>query len=698
MANSYEILLSIAGKLAPSLTQSTAAVSKAIGNVGKSAETASHGLDNIDRSSRMEGLKNSLTEIKLAFGTVGVMAAGYLKGAISGAVEAQKANSNIAATVKSTGMAAGMTAKQVEDMAAGFSKVSLFGGNAIKTGDAMLLTFTNIGKDVLPGATQAMLDMAQKMGTDPVAQATKLGKALNDPSKGLTALTKVGVVFTKQQEDQIKAMQKAGDVAGAQKLILAELNKEFGGQALAATQTYEGQMAMLSKTMGGIKTSIGLVLLPYLQTAMNKFQSVANVVSDFAKNNTKLIAGILTLTAVFGTLIGGAGLVQKILSILGPVATGLGTTIGGMMLPVAAVIAVIALLGVAYSKNFGGMKTIVDGFVNGSMKFLMGVFKEVKAWVITNLPTIKATFKVVFDDVVAVLKGVIAFLGPIFMPVFRNLHQWFVTNMPVIRATFEVAFNKVLEVAGVLWAYFQVNLLPIIMRLVNTVKANLPMIQDIFSNVFSIIGNVLNIAWTIIKKLWDVMVSLYDFVSPTFPTIGKIIKDAFDIVVSVVEGVVNIFIKLVDWITKAVDWLTTWNDKPAKSKNATVTISETTTGKKIGGNASGTDSWRGGLTWVGEKGPELINLVRGAQVIPNNKINGRGGIADYIGAGKSSSLAASENMTMRENGMSVSYSPVYHIGGGNLQEFKQAAGDAQREFEQRMAQWLNNQRRVSFSQ
>lgn len=44
-----------------------------------------------------------------------------------------------------------------------------------------------------------------------------------------------------------------------------------------------------------------------------------------------------------------------------------------------------------------------------------------------------------------------------------------------------------------------------------------------------------------------------------------------------------------------------------------------------GANALGTDNWRGGMSWVGERGPELVNLPRGAQVIPNNKLGGGGG-------------------------------------------------------------------------
>lgn len=39
----------------------------------------------------------------------------------------------------------------------------------------------------------------------------------------------------------------------------------------------------------------------------------------------------------------------------------------------------------------------------------------------------------------------------------------------------------------------------------------------------------------------------------------------------------------------------------------------------ITGNAKGTDNWRGGLTWVGEEGPEIVNLPKGSQVIPNHK-------------------------------------------------------------------------------
>ncbi len=674
MANSYEILLSIAGKLNPSLTQAATSASKAVGGIGNNAQDATRSLNNLGANgSRMDKLKTSLTEVKLAFGAVGVMAADYLKGAVDSAVKSQKVTANLEATIKSTGGAAGMTAKQVEDMAGGFAKTTLFGGDAIKTGDAMLLTFTNIGKDVLPGATDAMLNMAQKMGTDPVASAVQLGKALNDPSKGLTALTRVGVTFTDQQKKQIESMQKAGNIAGAQKIILKELSTEFGGQATAATKTYDGQLQMMNKSLAGVKKSIGIAVLPYLQMMVEKIQGIITPIADFIQKNSQLVAVILSATTAFGLFVGGAGLVQKVLSILGPVASGLGTTIGGMMLPVAAIIAVIALLGVAYAKNFMGMKTAVDGFINGSMKILMQVFNQVKAWFIANLPTIKTTFKAVFDGITSAIKSVIAFLEPIFMPVFRNVHQWFITNLPGIKAAFEIAFKKVVEVAGGLWSYFQSNLLPIIMRLVNTVMANLPMIQDIFANVFAIIGNVLGIAWIAIKKIWDILVWLYNFISPTFPLIGAIIKTAFDIVIGVVESVIGTFTKLVDIITKAVGWLTNWNGTPAKSKS--LDVSQNTTS---GGMQAARKMAAGGIVRH-RSGGIMANIGEGSYdeaVIPLKPGGG-------IGNG---------------GGSPITWSPQIIIqGNASKDDVRQALSDSQRDFEQKMRIYEANKKRVSFA-
>ena len=56
------------------------------------------------------------------------------------------------------------------------------------------------------------------------------------------------------------------------------------------------------------------------------------------------------------------------------------------------------------------------------------------------------------------------------------------------------------------------------------------------------------------------------------------------------------------------------------------------TGKWIGNgyNATGNDNWRGGLTWVGEAGPELVALPGGSQILNAQDSRGFGGDTFYI--------------------------------------------------------------------
>jgi phage-related protein len=169
------------------------------------------------------------------------------------------------------GLAVGEFGNAVEEQALALSKVTRFEDDAILAGNAIMLTFTNIGKDIFPRATQATLDLSTAFGMDLQSATMMVGKALNDPIKGLTALGKAGVQFTEDQKEMISAMVEAGDVAGAQTLILAELEKQIGGSAVAAGSTMTGQMEIMKNALGNVKEQIGGALLPVLTEMLNKF-------------------------------------------------------------------------------------------------------------------------------------------------------------------------------------------------------------------------------------------------------------------------------------------------------------------------------------------------------------------------------------------------------------------------------------------
>lgn len=197
---------------------------------------------------------------------------GVINDGINAAKEWQTQQAGLNQVLKSTGDASGMTASEIKKLAQETEDKTAIDKAAVLTGQNMLLTFTNIGKDVFPAASNAMTDMATRMngGLIPNGQmlsstAIQLGKALNDPTTGLNALHRVGVTFTQQQKDQIKTMQAAGDMAGAQGVIIKELNKEFGGQAAANLHTWTGQWAVMKDTLADVVEAIIDHLVPVLK-------------------------------------------------------------------------------------------------------------------------------------------------------------------------------------------------------------------------------------------------------------------------------------------------------------------------------------------------------------------------------------------------------------------------------------------------
>ncbi len=171
--------------------------------------------------------------------------------------EAESSIAQVNASIRSTGGAAGVTAKQVEDLAQSIKKMTGVDDDAVRSMESVLLTFTKVGKTVFPQATQAIVDMSVKLGTDLKSSAIQVGKALNDPIKGVSALQRVGVSFTESQKALIKSLVDSGKSLEAQKIILRELETEFGGAAAAARDTLGGALKALDVSVGDVWQSIG---------------------------------------------------------------------------------------------------------------------------------------------------------------------------------------------------------------------------------------------------------------------------------------------------------------------------------------------------------------------------------------------------------------------------------------------------------
>jgi hypothetical protein len=226
-----------------------------------------------DAHRKATGFQKTMGRVGTAI--TGALAGGAVIGAVKSFTDAFEDSRRVAAqtdaVIRSTGGAAGLSAKGFADLAAQISKTAAVDDDLVQAGANVLATFTNIkagGPDkIFERAEMAAVDMAAALNQGQVTAEglqsanIQLGKALNDPIKGVTALQRVGVSFTAQQKKQIEAMVAAGNVAGAQKLILGELSKEFGGSAEAAATSGK----RLSVAWGNAQETLGGLLLPAIE-------------------------------------------------------------------------------------------------------------------------------------------------------------------------------------------------------------------------------------------------------------------------------------------------------------------------------------------------------------------------------------------------------------------------------------------------
>mgnify|MGYP003673950394 CR=1 FL=1 len=224
--------------------------------------------------------------------------------------EQQKAIAQVEAGLKSTGNQVGFTSEQLQKMAADLQKTTLFGDEEILKGaTAQLLTFTNIAGDQFARTQEVALDLATRLDGDLKSASIMLGKALNDPVANLSALSRAGIQFSEEQKATVKAMVKTNNLAGAQTLILNELEKQYGGSAAAAAEAGMGPIQQLMNQFSDITEQIGMRLIPHIKKLVawitglaEKFDALSEEQKDNIVKWGLIIAAIGPVLIIIGKI------------------------------------------------------------------------------------------------------------------------------------------------------------------------------------------------------------------------------------------------------------------------------------------------------------------------------------------------------------------------------------------------------------
>lgn len=172
-----------------------------------------------------------------------------------------RAEAKVAQAITQTGKAAGFSANELKKVASGLQNISRFGDEVILNDvTAQLLTFTNITGDNFLRTQKVALDLATVLDGDLKSASIQLGKALNDPTTALSALSRSGIQFSKAQKEQIDSLINANQLFEAQALILDELERQYGGQAEAALAG-TGALTQLANAYGDLREEVGKLIV-----------------------------------------------------------------------------------------------------------------------------------------------------------------------------------------------------------------------------------------------------------------------------------------------------------------------------------------------------------------------------------------------------------------------------------------------------
>ena len=252
-----------------------------------------------------DGFARSAQNIGTQTGALGLAIGAPLVAAVLGAEEAQTAFNRLDQVFRSMGETSGKAAIEAQKFAQSLMLEIAVDDVEILAAQAKLATFENVIKnaegtsEIFERATRAAFDLQAAGFGEGTQNAVQLGKALQDPIKGMTALSRSGVTFTAQEKEKIKTMVESGKMLDAQRYLLAAVEKQVGGVAAATAD----DSVKFKLAMGEMLDVVGEALLPALASLTDTIvNGIVPAVKAFAAENPNLVKWLALGAAAFAGL------------------------------------------------------------------------------------------------------------------------------------------------------------------------------------------------------------------------------------------------------------------------------------------------------------------------------------------------------------------------------------------------------------
>lgn len=345
---------------------------------------------------------------------------------LKAAQESADAFGQVEAALKSMGGASGKTMVELQASAKALQNMAAIDDDEIlRNVTANLLTFGKVAGPSFDRAQVAIVDLATRLKMELQPATILVGKALNDPIKGLTAMSRAGIQFTEAQKATIKSMVAMGNVAGAQGIILTELERQFGGAAKAAANANPYQK--LKVAFGELSETVGAKLLPVILPLINgltgllqRFDGLSPAMQKFALIGAAIAAAIGPALIGIGMLLSALGSIAAFMA--GPTFALIAAAFWPVTLAVAAVVGVFLLFRKEIEAGLERVKAVIEGAFGPKLAAMVAAFGELwqalkpaiqpimdafaGAWS-ANVGAFGETVSRVFDAIVFLITGAI---------------------------------------------------------------------------------------------------------------------------------------------------------------------------------------------------------------------------------------------------------------------------------------------------
>lgn len=482
---------------------------------------------------------------------------------------------------------AGLSANSYMEQVTSFSAalISSLNGDTEKAADA---------------ADQAMVDMsdnANKFGTD-IGSIQNAYQGFAKQNYTMLDNLKLGYGGTKEEMERL--LEDAGKLSGV-KYDISSLSDVYSAIHViqenlgVAGTTAEEASSTFSGSFGAMKSAVSN-LLGFMATggdvegAMN---SVVETAGTFLFNNAIPMVGRVLKSLPGAVKTGIKAAVPKIKESGGEIVKGLRSGI---------VKALPSSMSGVVNQLFDNFGNLEEGFSSISSQF-----SDFGSSVVSSLSQVAQASIPVIGSIVNTVSTMLPVILPVISSVISTISNLIAQASPVISGLVSAIGVAVTALAPVFNTIFT-EIGNKVGTVISFLNERMGFIQQVIGTAAPAIGSVLSTAWSVISPIMDLCISvfelLFNVVQRVFPGVQSILEGVWSVVQPIVEGIGSA-------IGKVADWISSTGEKISGSGGGS--------SGSIGKNAEGDNNWRGGLTWVGEKGPEIVNLPGGSRILPNKE-------------------------------------------------------------------------------